>query len=135
MNVTIEPTAEIDTLTINGQPIPVRIWKGKTSGGVEIEALVLSIIPEDKADSERMQAELPPSAAIYTAPAVAMWRTDMSAAPRDEEVWLFSPAQALGPHEKDDVRLARPRDWGWATMWMPAYIPAPPPVADEGTKS
>lgn len=58
------------------------------------------------------------------------WR-DIATAPagyeeRNKPAWLFTPGERLGPNEKDDVRLARPGDWGWATMWMPAVIPSPP---------
>jgi hypothetical protein len=60
MKIEIEPTPEVYKANINGQEIPLRVWKGRTSGGIEIEAYVLSIVPEHDTDHERMKAEMPP---------------------------------------------------------------------------
>lgn len=60
MNITIEPTPEKYDAPINGVMVPVRIWKGRTEGGVEIEAYVLSITPNTPHDVARLKDELPP---------------------------------------------------------------------------
>lgn len=68
--ITMEPTAEMFEAPINGVKVPVRIWAGVTSGGVKVEAYVLSITPNDDADAAKMKAELPgfmvPSRAVYS---------------------------------------------------------------------
>lgn len=69
MKMTIEPTPEMYDASVNGQRVPVRIWKGTTEGGVPVEAYVLAIVPgEDGA--EQLQKELPvfmrPSREAYT---------------------------------------------------------------------
>jgi len=51
---------------------------------------------------------------------------DISTAHPSREVWLFTPGRRLGPQCSDDIRFGCPRDWTWATMWMPVQLPAPP---------
>lgn len=60
MKIVLEPTPELYQAPVNGVHVPVRIWRGRTLGGTPIEAYVLSITPDNEADSERLQAELPP---------------------------------------------------------------------------
>jgi len=60
MKATIEPTPELYDAPINGVKVPVRIWKGTTTGGVPIEAYVLSITPDHEHDIAAFKAELPP---------------------------------------------------------------------------
>lgn len=53
-------------------------------------------------------------------------------APRDVRAILFTPAERLyeKPHPDDwEMRVARPRDWGWATHWMP--LPSAPTPAEQ----
>jgi len=59
MNITVEPTPEVFHAVINGVEIPLRIWKGKTDGGIAIEAYVLSITPNNSADHEALGEALP----------------------------------------------------------------------------
>jgi hypothetical protein len=61
MKATLSPTPEMYVPVINGSPVPTRVWRGTTEGGVPIEAYVLAIVP-DPADDEthaRLRAELP----------------------------------------------------------------------------
>jgi hypothetical protein len=60
MKIEIEPTPELYEAPINDVLVPVRIWRGRTSGGVAIEAYILSVTPNDPADSDRLRSELPP---------------------------------------------------------------------------
>lgn len=66
MRIDIEPTPEMFDAPINGQVIPVRVWKGSTAQGVPIEAYVLSIVPDPPipemmaALSSRLAQEIPP---------------------------------------------------------------------------
>ena len=60
MKIVIEPTPELYQAPINGVHVPVRIWRGRTLSGTPIKACVLSIIPNDEGDADRLQAELPP---------------------------------------------------------------------------
>lgn len=62
-----------------------------------------------------------------------VWQPIKTAAPR-REVWLFTPGRRLGSDAADDIRFECPANWTWATMWMPAIIPAPPMVAEQETK-
>lgn len=59
MWVKLEPTPEIFEAVVNGATVPLRIWAGQTGGGVPIEAYILSITPNDPADSPTLKAELP----------------------------------------------------------------------------
>ena len=59
MKVTASPTEEKFDAPINGVFVPTRIWIGKTEGGVEIELYVLSIVPKNDADSEKLKEEIP----------------------------------------------------------------------------
>lgn len=61
MKITIEPTEDMESTPFNGVEVPLRIWKGKTAGGVQIEALVLGIMPLTKAPDQKrkLEAELP----------------------------------------------------------------------------
>lgn len=59
MKITITPTRELYDVPINGQAVPTRIWSGVTEGGVVVEAYVISIVPVQASDTERLRAELP----------------------------------------------------------------------------
>jgi len=74
MEMHIEPTPELYEAPINGVMVPVRIWHGFTSGGVAIEAYVLSITPVDHADSVALKAELP----SFMRPSRDMFHIDVS---------------------------------------------------------
>ena len=56
-SITVKPTQEIWNATINGTVIPLRVWEGVTSGGLAIDAYVLSIVPDD--DTGQLSKELP----------------------------------------------------------------------------
>ena len=60
MRITIEPTCELHNAAINDTIIPVRTWRGWTSGGIEIEAYLLAIAPVSEADGPQLQDEFPP---------------------------------------------------------------------------
>jgi len=62
MTVTLEPTPEMWLAPINGTRVPLRVWRGTTSGGLAIEAHVLAITPanKDASATEALRAELPP---------------------------------------------------------------------------
>jgi hypothetical protein len=45
-NITIQPTPEVVTFTINGAKVPLRVWVGRTDAGTPLDAYVLSIVPE-----------------------------------------------------------------------------------------
>jgi hypothetical protein len=38
MKITIEPTRELYNARINDATVPVRMWRGRTADGIEIEA-------------------------------------------------------------------------------------------------
>lgn len=59
MNIVLEPTREMWAAPINGVKVPVRVWTGRTDGGVAIEAYVLSIVPINVMDSPRLKVEIP----------------------------------------------------------------------------
>ena len=60
MRITIEPTCELHNAAINDTVVPVRTWRGRTSGGIEIEAYLLAIAPVSEADGPQLQDEFPP---------------------------------------------------------------------------
>lgn len=47
-------------------------------------------------------------------------------APRNTKVLLYSPPENLSNHpdQRHDIRVSAPRDFCWATHWMP--LPEPP---------
>lgn len=59
MKIHLEPTEEIYDAPINETKVPVRIWHGFTENGIDIEAYVLSITPDNPADVDKLRAELP----------------------------------------------------------------------------
>ena len=42
MKIVIEPTYELHNALINDAIVPVHTWRGRTAGGVEIEAYLLA---------------------------------------------------------------------------------------------
>ena len=59
MKITVEPTREVVNAEINDTIVPVRIWRGTTMEGIRIEAYLLAVAPESKADLARLQNEFP----------------------------------------------------------------------------
>jgi hypothetical protein len=59
MKITIEPTRELYNARINDATVPVRMWRGRTEDGIEIEAYLLAIAPAVDADAERLQQQYP----------------------------------------------------------------------------
>jgi len=57
MRITLEPTPEMFDAPINGVKVPTRVWKGRTDSGLEIEAYILSIVPENETDAELLRIE------------------------------------------------------------------------------
>jgi hypothetical protein len=47
MKVSIEPTEEIWEAPVNGVRVPLRVYRGKTEGGVPCDVYVLSIVPDE----------------------------------------------------------------------------------------
>ena len=45
-SITISPTDENFDVPINGVKVPCRVWIGITDSGAELEAYVVSIVPE-----------------------------------------------------------------------------------------
>ena len=45
---------------INDAVVPVRTWRGRTDGGVEIEAYLLAVAPVAEADTAQLREEFPP---------------------------------------------------------------------------
>jgi hypothetical protein len=74
MKIVAEPTPEIYEAPINGVLVPVRVWRGLTEGGVELEVLVLSIIPKNDEEHVRLKEELP----TYKAPSRDVFHVDLS---------------------------------------------------------
>ena len=59
MRIDIEPTEEMWAAGINGTRVPVRIWRGQTDNGAQIEAYVLSIVPCTDADAAKLRECMP----------------------------------------------------------------------------
>jgi hypothetical protein len=72
MKIIIQPTCELHNAAINDTVIPVRTWRGTTSGGVEIEAYLLAVAPVSQADTSMLKKEFPP----YLLQSLAVKRID-----------------------------------------------------------
>jgi hypothetical protein len=59
MKITIEPTREIYNAPINDTIVPVRMWRGRTEDGIEIEVYILAIAPAQDADVEQIRRQFP----------------------------------------------------------------------------
>jgi hypothetical protein len=59
MKITIEPTRELYNARINDTVVPVRMWRGRTDDGIEIEAYLLAIAPVNAANGERLRTKFP----------------------------------------------------------------------------
>jgi hypothetical protein len=59
MKITIEPTRELYNARINDTVVPVRMWRGQTNDGIEIEAYLLAIAPVSAANGERLRKKFP----------------------------------------------------------------------------
>ena len=45
MQVTCEPTEEVEVYNVNGGMIPLQTWIGTTGQGIRVELLVFAVIP------------------------------------------------------------------------------------------
>jgi hypothetical protein len=45
VQVTCEPTEEVETYNINGGMVPLQTWIGTTGQGIKVELLVFAVIP------------------------------------------------------------------------------------------
>ena len=59
MKITIEPTREVYNVRINDTTVPVRMWRGRTDDGIEIEAYLLAIAPASEGDLEALRKQFP----------------------------------------------------------------------------
>jgi hypothetical protein len=57
MKITIEPTPELTEINVNGHPVPMRIWTGRTEGGIDVEVYVYATTPMHEHDAERFMDE------------------------------------------------------------------------------
>lgn len=46
MKITIESTAKIVTLVVDGAEVPARVWQGETDSGIPVQCLITRIAPE-----------------------------------------------------------------------------------------
>jgi hypothetical protein len=61
MEVRVSPTPNLEETKFNGVDVKARIWTGVTDSGLEVEMLVLVIMPVDQNPeaSARLERELP----------------------------------------------------------------------------
>ena len=50
MKITIESTAKIVTLLVNGHEVHARVWQGETDSGIPVQAFITRIAPEISKD-------------------------------------------------------------------------------------
>lgn len=55
MRITIENTARMVTLEINGADVPARIWQGTTEDGTPVHCYVTRIVPEVPKSDPRIE--------------------------------------------------------------------------------
>ena len=77
MNITIEPTRELYNARINDTVVPVRMWRGRTNDGIEIEAYLLAIAPVSAANGERLRTKFPTGSIR-----IGGWPSTIAARPR-----------------------------------------------------
>jgi hypothetical protein len=46
MKITIESTAKVVDLMVNGRAVPARVWQGETENGIPVQAFITRIAPE-----------------------------------------------------------------------------------------
>ena len=46
MKITIESTAKVVTLVVDGRDIPARVWQGATESGIPVQCFITRIAPE-----------------------------------------------------------------------------------------
>lgn len=46
MKVTLESTAKIVTLVVDGHDVPARVWQGESADGIPVQAFITRIAPE-----------------------------------------------------------------------------------------
>lgn len=46
MRITIESTAKIVTLVVDGHEVPARVWQGLTESGIPVQCFITRIAPE-----------------------------------------------------------------------------------------
>lgn len=59
MKITIEPTREMVNITLDGNAVAMRIWRGTSEGGVPVEMYVVSVVPDENF-IEQFKKEVPP---------------------------------------------------------------------------
>lgn len=59
MQVTVYPTLEMCTLSMDGNPVEVRLWKGTTDQNTPIEMYVVCVVQPDDPNGVKLAAELP----------------------------------------------------------------------------
>jgi len=59
LTIVLEPTEEKYCMPVDGQQVPVRVWRGSANGSLPIEAYVAAIVPRDPADAERLDRMVP----------------------------------------------------------------------------
>ena len=58
MQVTLQPTDKIVSLTVGSRRVPARIWEGVTGAGVPVFAFIPRIACRSDADASELAAEL-----------------------------------------------------------------------------
>lgn len=58
MKVTLESTATITTITVNGVEVPARIWQGTTAKGIPCYAFIASIACRTDLDNGEFERDL-----------------------------------------------------------------------------
>lgn len=46
MKITLESTAKIVTLVVDGHDVPARVWQGVSESGIPVHAFITRIVPE-----------------------------------------------------------------------------------------
>ena len=63
MKAQIESTTKIVTLVVDGQPVPARIWEGRTEAGIPCHFFITRVAVAKDVDSSQFDAELQEHAA------------------------------------------------------------------------
>lgn len=65
MKLTLENTAHMVTLQIDGVDVPARVWEGQTESGIYVQCMIVRIAVPNAANQEQFVRELkecrPPS--------------------------------------------------------------------------
>jgi hypothetical protein len=57
MKITMIPTPELTEIDVNGHPVPMRIWVGKTDSGIDVEVCVYATTPNNENEAEMFRDE------------------------------------------------------------------------------